>query len=333
MTNRGSLAALLVVAILAGCGYGNRTGFDVPINPEAVSVAGASAIPADLIMASPRAGNIVFSHGVHMIFAEGCEECHLEPWPMKRSSSGTITMEPMYRGESCGVCHDGDRAFSATDCSQCHDLDTATATLPEIKLPGGGFGATEFSHGMHLMAGAACEQCHPEPWTWTVSYPGTMQMGPMYVGESCGECHDGTDVFAATDCARCHDRDNAMQLPRTDGEIRFRGQTIPEPIAWPGADEYGEVVFSHEHHAIAGMTCDRCHPDLYGKVISPAGTHVMEPMYAGQSCGVCHDGVTSFPATACTACHPGAPDPVKAAAKAAPAEAPDAAPEAPSAEG
>ncbi len=324
MTNRGSLAAVLLVVLTTGCGYGNRTGFDVPINPDAVATAGASAIPADLIMASPRAGNVVFSHGVHMIFAEGCEECHLDPWPMKRGPSGSTTMEPMYEGESCGMCHDGTRAFAATDCAECHLLETATATLPEIQLPGGGFGATEFSHSMHLMAGAKCEQCHPEPWQWKVSSPGTMQMGPMYVGESCGQCHDGTDAFASTDCARCHDADDAMKLPRSGGEIRFRGQTVPGPISWPGVEDYAEVVFDHEKHAIANVTCDACHPDLFGKQISPAGTLLMEPMYAGKTCGTCHDGETSFPATACSACHPGSPDPVQAAAAASADAAQDA---------
>ena len=300
----------LVALMMAGCGVGNRTGFDVPINPQAVEYAASTAIPVDTVMVSPRAGNVVFSHGVHMIFAEGCETCHPEPWGMKRSPTGTIEMEPMYEGESCGACHDGVTAFAATDCSGCHDVTTGTATLPDVKLPGGDFGPTNFSHSMHLMAGSKCEQCHPQPWGWAVSPPGTMQMTPMYNGESCGECHDGRAAFDAAECARCHDRDRATQAPAWTSD----GEKIPRDIVWPGTEEYADVAFSHANHAVVGVDCSGCHLDLFARSISTTGTHLMAPMYAGQSCGACHDGETSFPATDCAACHEGASNPVEAAA-------------------
>jgi len=309
MTNWWTTLVALAALLMTGCGVGNRTGFDVPINPEAVEYAGSTSIPADMIMVSPRAGNVEFSHGVHMIFAEGCEQCHPEPWGMKHSPTGTIVMEPMYEGESCGVCHDGTAAFAATDCSRCHDLTTVTSTLPDVKLPGGNFGPTSFSHSMHLMAGSKCEQCHPDPWRWTVSPPGTMQMTPMYNGESCGLCHDGRAAFDAAQCARCHDRDAAARAPQWTDD----GEQVPKDISLPGTEEYSTVVFSHANHAVVGVGCDDCHPELFPRSVSAAGTHLMASMYAGQSCGACHNGEVSFPSTDCAACHEGAVNPVEAA--------------------
>ena len=299
----GALAALLLVA----CGTGDRTGFSVPVNAEAIATAGSASLPADLEWANLEAGNVVFSHGVHMVFADNCDVCHKDnqPWGMGKSAHGTIQMAPMYEGQSCGVCHDGTEAFAATSCTRCHDLDSVTAPLPDIQQPGGGFGPTTFSHNMHLMAGATCENCHPEPWRWTVSEPGAMQMGPMYVGASCGVCHDGRQAFDATECARCHDRGMARDVG-----------TQPDDIEWPGTEEYARVVFSHVTHAQSGKTCDACHDGLFEYTTSPAGAFPMVPMYAGRTCGTCHDGGEAFPATDCAACHEGASNPVDAAAAA-----------------
>ena len=94
----------------------------------------------------------------------------------------------------------------------------------------------------------------------------------------------------------------------TDGEM------IPPDIKWPGTDEYAAVTFSHANHEIVGVDCGGCHLEIFGRVVSPAGTHLMEPMYTGESCGACHDSETSFPATECAACHEGAVNPVVAAA-------------------
>jgi len=141
-------------------------------------------------------------------------------------------------------------------------------------------------------------------------------MTPMYVGESCGLCHDGRAAFDATECARCHDRAAATQAPAwKDGEM------VPKDISWPGTEDYAEVNFSHGNHALAGVGCDDCHPEQFARTVSPAGTHLMAPMYAGRSCGECHDGETSFPSTDCAACHEGAANPVEAAAVGSPEEA------------
>lgn len=227
MTNgRLGLALAGLVVLLAGCGLGDRTGFDVPVNADAIAAAGSASLPPDLYYPNTEAGDVVFSHGVHMIFA------------------------------------------------------------------------------------SSCEQCHPEPWTWQLSPPGTMTMGPMYGTDSCGRCHDGQAAFDATACDRCHDT-GAMAAPPELAEGSY-----PEDRSWPGTDEFGTVVFSHTRHAIAGEACDACHPFLFPERGIEAGQLKMAPMYAGQSCGRCHDGERTFAATDCGGCHEGAVPPVVAAAAA-----------------
>jgi len=329
MTTRGLGVVLAMTLLLsAGCGLGDRTGFDVPINADAIAAAGSASLPPDLYYPNQEAGDVVFSHGVHMIFSSSCDECHTEPWPMQQSPSGVMQMEPMYEGQSCGMCHDGEKSFAATDCGRCHDLDKAGATLPDVNLPGGGFGPVVFSHQMHLLAESTCQQCHPEPWKWRISPPGTMTMSGMYGTGSCGACHDGQAAFDTTDCARCHDLDAVAAPPKLAD-----GATYPADRVWPGTEEYGKVVFSHTRHAVAGEACDQCHPFLFAEQKIPDGRLQMDRMYTGQSCGRCHDGSRTFAATDCAGCHEGAVNPVVAAAEKAALQEAAAAPDAEPAEG
>ncbi len=298
----GSVAMLLFMA----CGEGDRTGFEVEINPDAIASAAASALPEDLVMPCNEGGDVVFSHGVHMISASECAVCHPEPWAMGRANVGSTTMAGMAGGKACGSCHDGEEAFGIDDCGACHDIANAATLPPEMTLPGGGFGQVEFSHKMHLMAGSTCAQCHMEPWALQQSAAGTMEMTPMYGTGSCGKCHDGQAAFDATACARCHDRETADTFPRNENGAMVVGEDeLPADIHWDGAD-VGKVVFSHVNHAVAKMGCATCHPHIYDNAVSASGTLMMKPMYAGNSCGTCHNGKVTFASTDCGGCHEGA---------------------------
>ena len=52
-----------------------------------------------------------------------CIDCHPTPFPNKRSAAGTYKMEKMNKGENCGICHNGTKAFKTSDpanCTKCH---------------------------------------------------------------------------------------------------------------------------------------------------------------------------------------------------------------------
>ncbi len=64
------------------------------------------------------AAPVSFSHEFHIQVFK-CDECHTKIWPMKRGAK-KMAMDGMYEGKFCGVCHNGQTAFSATDCDKCH---------------------------------------------------------------------------------------------------------------------------------------------------------------------------------------------------------------------
>lgn len=62
-----------------------------------------------------------FDHAVHMKpgRATKCSECH--PAPFKTKAFATkFTMADITAGKACGVCHNGKKAFAATQCARCH---------------------------------------------------------------------------------------------------------------------------------------------------------------------------------------------------------------------
>ncbi len=64
------------------------------------------------------AAPVDFSHEFHSAVFK-CTDCHTKIWHMKKSQK-KMTMDAMYEGKFCGVCHNGNDAFSAADCDKCH---------------------------------------------------------------------------------------------------------------------------------------------------------------------------------------------------------------------
>ncbi len=61
---------------------------------------------------------VTFNHGLHSNMF-GCGDCHMEVFPMKLNAR-KIVMDDIFKGRSCGKCHNGGTAFSPTDCGKCH---------------------------------------------------------------------------------------------------------------------------------------------------------------------------------------------------------------------
>lgn len=67
----------------------------------------------------------------------------------------------------------------------------------------------------------------------------------------------------------------------------------------------GNVTFSGKVHKDAGVTCKECHnKEMFPKMKKGTVEIKMDRIYAGELCGVCHNGTRAFEAkTNCTRCH------------------------------
>ena len=67
-------------------------------------------------------GKVVFDGKSHASAGLKCPDCHTKIFPMKKDA-GKMKMADINAGKGCGTCHNGDKAFKASDaanCSKCH---------------------------------------------------------------------------------------------------------------------------------------------------------------------------------------------------------------------
>jgi c(7)-type cytochrome triheme protein len=67
-------------------------------------------------------GVVKFDGKVHKEAGAKCKDCHNnEMFPKQKQGTVSITMDQIYAGKLCGVCHNGKRAFDAKgNCARCH---------------------------------------------------------------------------------------------------------------------------------------------------------------------------------------------------------------------
>jgi c(7)-type cytochrome triheme protein len=67
-------------------------------------------------------GTVIFDGTLHKEQGNKCKDCHNKGmFPQMKQGSVEITMDEIYAGNLCGVCHNGKRAFDAqTNCNRCH---------------------------------------------------------------------------------------------------------------------------------------------------------------------------------------------------------------------
>jgi c(7)-type cytochrome triheme protein len=84
----------------------------------------ALAVEGDVVFkrSSGHGGNppAVFPHWVHRVRYK-CYACHPAPFRMK-AGANQVSMDLIQQGKSCGVCHNGKRAWGITfdTCNRCH---------------------------------------------------------------------------------------------------------------------------------------------------------------------------------------------------------------------
>ncbi|MCB1876713.1 MAG: hypothetical protein KDH88_12140 [Chromatiales bacterium] len=85
--------------------------------------AGAAAEYGDVVLNrySDDAGMrpVVFPHWFHRMRFR-CKVCHHELGFEMRVGANDVTMEGIIQGRYCGMCHNGDVAWSAENCDLCH---------------------------------------------------------------------------------------------------------------------------------------------------------------------------------------------------------------------
>jgi len=89
-----------------------------------VMATGALATPPGKTVefAGGPVGKVVFDGKVHADKGLKCNDCHTKIFQMKKGST-KITMSSMNKGENCGTCHNGTKAFRSSDaknCKTCH---------------------------------------------------------------------------------------------------------------------------------------------------------------------------------------------------------------------
>jgi c(7)-type cytochrome triheme protein len=222
-----------------------------------------------------RLGRVVYSHRTHRQFV--CKTCHPSPFAMKGGASG-ITMAKMYRGESCGQCHNGAKAFSARNCVRCH-----TSSVPgELTYVNKAAGNSHFSHKLHATKGLKCFDCHD--LLFKMKKGSSMaDMEGFARGRGCGACHNGGKAFSLRSCRRCHERKNIETIQYNGGKL-------------------STVTFSHNAHFGRTRSCKACHPAAF-KMKKGANDLSMDHMSSGKGCGTCHNGVKTFSPDRCSYCH------------------------------
>jgi c(7)-type cytochrome triheme protein len=84
----------------------------------------ALAVPSGRILefSDNPMGKVVFDGKIHKDAGVVCKDCHNEGmFPKMKQGTVKITMEEIYAGRLCGVCHNGKRAFGTDgNCNRCH---------------------------------------------------------------------------------------------------------------------------------------------------------------------------------------------------------------------
>jgi len=87
------------------------------------SYAGAVTGGGEIVFPVPGMASVLFSHDYHVGKIKlRCSGCHYGIYT-NRAQHSAVGMAAMEKGKSCGVCHDGKKAFSVADkkrCASCH---------------------------------------------------------------------------------------------------------------------------------------------------------------------------------------------------------------------
>ncbi|HQU86180.1 MAG TPA: cytochrome c3 family protein [Pyrinomonadaceae bacterium] len=195
-----------------------------------------------------------FSHTRHGKL--NCQECH--------GSSGNAMSKinvGMHSGanNNCATCHNGQRAFGATNFSDCRKCHT--------EVQSAAFGI-KFSHDVHSKTN--CATCHKQGGSGaTFTIPNTQT-----AHNTCFQCHSpmkGGGSFTDGKCFTCH-------------QSGSKNNIAPPPQTIGGN-------FNHKKHS--GFDCDSCHTSQKGQMSAPT-VAMHRQVKSGFSCVNCHNNEVAF---------------------------------------
>lgn len=275
---------------------------------------GELRLPADIVFdrtVGPD-GAVVFRHTTHHAFAgEHCTVCHPEPFRMLQPARKTGHAE-MDEGRSCGICHDGQHAFSTKDqgsCASCHEA-----------WRGGPAGSKASGSGPTGVP--ACEWTHSADPAPTAARAPRETLGAAPTTDARPrETQSAAPATAVREDPRTHPlraRPAAVgsnppasaasaRVPESVGRSPQRMQA-PAPRDVPllvSGGSPGPVVFRHRTHAGGELRCTDCHPDEFA--MKAGTTAISGPSeFHERKCGSCHNGKTAFgvdDSDQCVRCH------------------------------
>ncbi len=215
---------------------------------------------------------VLYPHWKHRILFE-CKVCHDSIFRMQRWAN-RISQEKIVEGEQCGVCHNGDIAFSASNeehCGKCH-----VAGKPEA----------EKLHNPDLIDHAKTKQI-------------AERVGARWNPENLDNGRLPVDRFGMIDWLKMK-RDSVF-VPIASLQNDYKERTRDNKILFISKSNFvNNVLFDHKVHS-DWIDCSSCHPALF---IDKLGGNDMKmrDMSKGRYCGHCH-GKVSFKFADCKRCH------------------------------
>ncbi|MDD2464876.1 MAG: cytochrome c3 family protein [Desulfobulbus sp.] len=94
--------------------------------PETCKVChGSDMKQPDTVVFNIPVKSVIFEHKEHVEMGLDCSSCHDREFEMRKGAAeehpDKFTMEALYAGKYCGVCHNGSDAFASnTRCTTCH---------------------------------------------------------------------------------------------------------------------------------------------------------------------------------------------------------------------
>ena len=93
-----------------------------------------SKAPETIVFDKAKLGTVKFPHQTHVDKVKNCDTCHGGKVPLFAQKKTELKMADMYKGTSCGSCHDGKEHYGVKavfkaqgSCTKCHKKEAKPA--------------------------------------------------------------------------------------------------------------------------------------------------------------------------------------------------------------